>query len=72
MRERAVVKRTSGRFDWGDGGGRVSVSVLEKGEAKSTVAVEHSRLAGSEDREQMKAFWRERLTAEVGLGGRRV
>ena len=70
MRERIATKPKSARFDWGDGSSRVNVTFLEKGEAKSTVALEHSRLADSKDRERMKAWWRERLTAlRSGLEG---
>lgn len=70
MRERTATKPKSARFDWDDGSSRVNVTFLEKGEAKSTVALEHSRLADPEDREQMKAWWRERLTAlRSGLEG---
>ena len=70
MRERTATKPKSARFDWSDGTSRVNVTFLEKGEAKSTVALEHSRLADCEDRERMKAWWRERLTAlRSGLEG---
>ena len=65
MRERTATKPKSARFDWGDGSSRVNVTFLEKGKARSTVALEHS-----EDRERMKAWWRERLTAlRSGLEG---
>ena len=63
MRERTATKPKSARFDWGDASSRVNVTFLEKGEAKSTIALEHSRLADSEDRERTQAWWRERLTA---------
>ena len=33
-----------------------------KGEAKSTVSVEHARLGDAGQAERMKAFWREHLT----------
>jgi hypothetical protein len=33
-----------------------------KGEAKSTVAIEHERLPDAETAERMKAYWRERLS----------
>jgi len=70
MRERTATKPKSARFDWGDGSSRVNVTFLQKGAAKSTVALEHSRLVDAEDREQMKAWWRERLTAlRSGLEG---
>jgi uncharacterized protein YndB with AHSA1/START domain len=63
VRERTTTKPKSARFDWSDGSSRVNVTFLKKGEAKSTVALEHSRLADPEDRERMKAWWRERLAA---------
>ena len=61
--ERTATKAKSARFDWGDGETRVSVFFEAKGEAKSTVALEHTRLADAQEAERMKAFWRERLTA---------
>jgi hypothetical protein len=61
--ERTATKAKSARFDWGDGETRVSVFFEAKGEAKSTVALEHARLADAQEAERMKAFWRERLTA---------
>jgi uncharacterized protein YndB with AHSA1/START domain len=63
LRERTATKPKSARFDWGDGETRVNVTFLEKGDASSTVAVEHARLADAEKAERMKAFWRERLAA---------
>jgi Domain of unknown function (DUF4287) len=61
LRERTSTRPKSARFDWADGKTRVIVGFEAKGEAKSTVALEHSRLAGSAKAERMKAFWRERL-----------
>ncbi|MCP9491434.1 MAG: hypothetical protein MSC31_16405 [Solirubrobacteraceae bacterium MAG38_C4-C5] len=65
LRERTARKPRSARFDWADGETRVNVTFLEKGDGKSTVAVEHARLADAGEAERMKAFWRERLTALV-------
>jgi hypothetical protein len=42
------------------------VGFTSRGEEKSTVALEHERLADAEQAERMRAFWRERLTA-LGL-----
>jgi hypothetical protein len=39
----------------------VHVTVLGKGEERSTAALERTRLADAKERERMKAFWRERL-----------
>jgi uncharacterized protein YndB with AHSA1/START domain len=63
LRERTATRPRSARFDWADGTTRVNVSFAAKGEAASTVAVEHARLADGEEAERMKALWRARLTA---------
>jgi hypothetical protein len=63
LRERTATKPKSARFDWGDGQTRVIVGFTAKGEAKSTAALEHERLADAEEAERMKAFWRERVAA---------
>jgi hypothetical protein len=36
---------------------------VAQGEAKSTAALEHLRLADADEAERMKSFWRERLSA---------
>ena len=63
LRERTASKPKSARFDWGDGETRVNVVFTAKGEAKSTVALQHERLADAAEAERMKAFWRERVAA---------
>jgi uncharacterized protein YndB with AHSA1/START domain len=63
LRERTATKARSARFDWGDGETRVTVAFEAKGQAKSTVALEHARLPDAAEAERMKAFWRERLSA---------
>jgi hypothetical protein len=63
LRERTATKPKSARFDWADGETRVNVTFVQKGDASSTVAVEHARLADASQAERMKAFWRARLTA---------
>jgi uncharacterized protein YndB with AHSA1/START domain len=68
LRERTATPPRSARFDWGEGGTRVTVTFDGKGGSKSTVALEHSRLADAEEAERMRAFWRERLAAlKAGL-----
>jgi hypothetical protein len=37
------------------------VTFLARNEAKSTIAVEHRRLADAGEAERMKTYWRERL-----------
>jgi hypothetical protein len=63
LRERTATKPKTARFDWGAGNSRVIVGFTAHSEAKSTVALEHSRLAGAEEAERMKTFWRERVAA---------
>jgi hypothetical protein len=63
LRERTASRPKSARFDWGEGKSRVNVGFLAKGEAKSTAALAHERLADGEEAERMKAFWRERFAA---------
>jgi hypothetical protein len=61
LRERTVLKPRSARFDWGDGETRVNVVFEAKGDAKSTAALQHERLADGAEAERMKTFWRERV-----------
>ena len=71
LRERTATRPKSARFDWGDGDTRVNVTFLPKGEARSTAALEHRRLADASEAERMKTYWRERLAgAEAHLGRR--
>jgi hypothetical protein len=61
LRQRTALKPKSVRFDWGDGETRVIVGFVAKGEAKSTAALQHVRLADAGEAERMKAYWRERV-----------
>ena len=61
--ERTATKPKAAHFDWGAGETRVHVSFAEQAAGRSTVVVEHARLTDAAQAEQMKAFWRERLTA---------
>jgi uncharacterized protein YndB with AHSA1/START domain len=61
LRERTATRPKSARFDWGEGETRVIVGFEDKGDAKSTAALEHARLPDAEEAERMKAFWRERV-----------
>jgi hypothetical protein len=70
LRERTATRPRSARFDWGDGESRVHVTFEAKGEERSTVTVEHVRLADAEHAERMKAYWRERVAMlKSGLEG---
>jgi hypothetical protein len=63
LSERTVSKPKTARFDVGDGSTRLLLTVEAKGPSKCTVAVEHSRLSGSLERETRQAFWRKALAA---------
>ena len=63
LRERTATRPKSARYDWDDGSTRVHVSFAAKGEASSTLAVEHLRLPDAGEADRMKAYWRERLSA---------
>ncbi len=61
LRVRTATRPKSARFDWADGPTRVHVTFLARYETKSTIAVEHRRLADAREAERMKTYWRERL-----------
>jgi hypothetical protein len=63
LSERTATRPRSARFDWGDGTSRVIAAFDSKGEEKSTVVLQHVRLADGEEAERMKAYWRERVAA---------
>ena len=67
MRVRTATPGRSARFDWENGSSRVNAYFTAKGDSKSTVAVQHERLADAEEAERMKRFWRERLAALAAL-----
>ena len=70
LRERTATRPKSARYDWGDGTTRVHIAFNPKDGAKSTVVVEHRRLADAEEVERMRAYWRERLsTLKASLEG---
>ena len=63
LRERTATRPRSARFDWDGGDSRVHVTFVAKGAASSAATVDHRRLAGAEEAERMKAWWRARLDA---------
>jgi len=63
LRERTATRPRSARFDWGDDGSRVSVTFDAKAGSKSTVSLQHFRLADTATAERTKAMWREHLAA---------
>jgi hypothetical protein len=60
LSERTVAKPSrTARYDVADGPTRLMVTVDAKGPKKATLVVEESRLAGAEQREVRKDFWRQ-------------
>ena len=62
LRTRTATAPRSARYDWEDGSTRVIVGFEDLGESKSRVALSHERLPDAETAEEMKSWWRERLT----------
>jgi uncharacterized protein YndB with AHSA1/START domain len=67
MKERESRASQSASFDWGDGRSRVEVAFVAKDKTRTEVLVQHKRLADAKSAEEMKAHWRERLTALKAL-----
>jgi hypothetical protein len=67
VRERTLLPHRSARFDWEDGATRLVVGFVDKGAGKSQVALSHERVPDAEVAAELKAYWRERLTALKAL-----
>jgi hypothetical protein len=67
LRVRTATAPKSFRADWADGPTRIVAGFTPKGDAKAQVAVLHERLPDAAAAAEMKAYWRERLTALKGL-----
>jgi hypothetical protein len=63
LRRRTAVEDKSVRFDYGDDGSRVLVSIVPKGSERATVTITHERMAGPDDVVRMRAFWRAQVEA---------
>jgi hypothetical protein len=64
---RTATPHKTARFDFGGGPSRVAVGFTPKGPDRATIALQHDHLAGSDDVERMRAFWR---TAFADLASR--
>lgn len=61
IRERAVEPGRRARFDWGDAGERVTVVVAELAGGRTTVAIQHARLADPAAADAARVAWKARL-----------
>jgi hypothetical protein len=69
LSKRTAVEDKSIRFDHADDGSRVIVLLTPKSPAKTTATLTHERMAGPDDVEKMRAFWRAQLKSlEARLG----
>jgi hypothetical protein len=62
LRVRTATAPRTARYDWEDGSTRVIVGFDAAGDAKSRIALSHERLPDADTAEEMKSWWRERLT----------
>ena len=63
LRLRTARPSKSARYDWEEGSSRVDVGFDDLGETKSRVAIQHARLPDGETAEEMKTWWRGRVSA---------
>jgi hypothetical protein len=62
MHLRTSTRPRSARYDWEDGSTRVAFYITGSGPARSQLAIQHERLPDADTAEEMKRWWRERLT----------
>ena len=62
LRTRTSQPGKSARFDFRDGESRMHAYFVSKGRSKASIHVQHERLSDEEAVEEMRAFWKERLT----------
>ncbi len=62
LRVRTATAPRTARYDWEDGSTRVIVGFESAGGGKSRVALSHERLPDADNADEMKSWWRERLT----------
>ncbi|MGN9810133.1 hypothetical protein ACTMSW_12340 [Micromonospora sp. BQ11] len=63
VRVRTATAPRTFRADWAGGPTRLVVGFAPLGDTKSRVAVQHEKLTGPEQAAELKAYWRDRLTA---------
>lgn len=62
IRVRTATPPRSFRADWEEDGTRIVVGFVAKGDDRTQVAVQHTRIANAEAAARIKTYWRERLT----------
>ena len=64
---RKATPNRSMRITWTDAKTSLEVNFYGKGDARSQVVVQHSKLASSDDGERMKSYWKEALDRLKGV-----
>jgi uncharacterized protein YndB with AHSA1/START domain len=59
---RTATASRSACYDWDDGTSRVNVGFTARSDTSSTIALSHERLPDADAAEEMKRWWRARLT----------
>jgi len=62
LTERTAARPARARFDWDGGPSRVHVIITPRDDGKSTISIDHVRLADIDEVTTMKSWWRERLS----------
>lgn len=63
LTERSTLPPRNARFDYNGGSSRLVAFFEPKGEERSTITVQHERIADGAEAERMKAYWREQVGA---------
>jgi uncharacterized protein YndB with AHSA1/START domain len=61
LKDRTATRPKVAHFDWVDGGSRLHVTFVDKGDGRSTAVVQHARLADAAEADRMRAHWRAAL-----------
>lgn len=65
--QRTSSRPRSARFDWEDGSTRVVFSITSSGPSRSQLAIQHERLPDADAADEMKRWWRDRLSGLKAL-----
>jgi hypothetical protein len=63
MRLRTSTRPRTARYDWEDGSTRVIFYITASGPSRSQLAIQHERLPDADTAEEMKRWWRDRISS---------
>ena len=67
MRERTTTPPRLARYDWEDGSSRIVLGIDEVDAHKSRLGLNHEKLPDADTAEEMKLWWRERVSVLKAL-----